>query len=435
MVISDNGASAEGGVTGSFNEMRFFNQVPESFEDNLAHIDELGGPAALQPLPVGLGLGGRHAVPALEARDLPRRLDRPVHPVAGRTASRPAARCACSTRTRSTWSRPCSTCSAIEPPERIRGVAQSPLEGVSFAHTFDDARRPRPSTPRSTSRCSATARSTTTTGARCARGRGRLHDGGQAGRKFGDPITPEILEELDRSGWELYDMATDPTEADNVAGRAPGSAARADRALVGGGREVQGAAARRRRRRRGSRRSARRPPSRARATSTTPAGRSVPAFAAPLVYNRPYSIEADVEIPDGGAEGVLLAQGGDAGGYTSTSRTAAALPLQLRRPRPLRGAVGRDGSPQAGTRCATSSSRPAQPDIANGKGAPGRGAALHRRRARRRDRVPAHDAARSSSSKGSAAASTSGPRRRSTQPPFPLHRHDPTRSRSTSPAS
>ena len=46
MVISDNGASAEGGVTGSFNEMRFFNQVPESFEDNLAHIDDLGGPSS-----------------------------------------------------------------------------------------------------------------------------------------------------------------------------------------------------------------------------------------------------------------------------------------------------------------------------------------------------------------------------------------------------
>jgi arylsulfatase len=36
---------------------------------------------------------------------------------------------------------------------------------------------------------------------------------------------------------------------------------------------------------------------------------------APLVYNRPHSITASVEIPSGGAEGVLLAQGGVAGGY------------------------------------------------------------------------------------------------------------------------
>ena len=46
MIISDNGASAEGGPTGSFNEMLFFNMVPENFEDNLAKIDELGGTKA-----------------------------------------------------------------------------------------------------------------------------------------------------------------------------------------------------------------------------------------------------------------------------------------------------------------------------------------------------------------------------------------------------
>ena len=30
----------------------------------------------------------------------------------------------------------------VEPPEAIRGVPQTPLEGVSFAHTFDDAGAP-----------------------------------------------------------------------------------------------------------------------------------------------------------------------------------------------------------------------------------------------------------------------------------------------------
>jgi hypothetical protein len=45
-------------------------------------------------------------------------------------------------------------------------------------------------------------------------------------------------------------------------------------------------------------------------------GAIVPPFATPPVFNRPYSIEAELEVPDHGAEGVLLAQGGDAGGYT-----------------------------------------------------------------------------------------------------------------------
>ena len=44
MFISDNGASAEGGPTGSVNENKFFNNVPDSLEQNLATIDELGGP-------------------------------------------------------------------------------------------------------------------------------------------------------------------------------------------------------------------------------------------------------------------------------------------------------------------------------------------------------------------------------------------------------
>ena len=44
MFISDNGASAEGGPTGSVNENKFFNNVPDSLEQNLAMIDQLGGP-------------------------------------------------------------------------------------------------------------------------------------------------------------------------------------------------------------------------------------------------------------------------------------------------------------------------------------------------------------------------------------------------------
>ena len=79
MVISDNGASAEGGPGGTTNEAQFFNNAQEPIEESLARIDEIGGPHHLQPLPVGLDLGGQHPVPPLEARDLPRRLVRSVH--------------------------------------------------------------------------------------------------------------------------------------------------------------------------------------------------------------------------------------------------------------------------------------------------------------------------------------------------------------------
>ena len=43
MVFSDNGASAEGGKAGSFNEHRFTAHVRESMDDNLAHYDDWGG--------------------------------------------------------------------------------------------------------------------------------------------------------------------------------------------------------------------------------------------------------------------------------------------------------------------------------------------------------------------------------------------------------
>jgi arylsulfatase len=45
-------------------------------------------------------------------------------------------------------------------------------------------------------------------------------------------------------------------------------------------------------------------------------GSPVPFSAAPRSYNRPWSITAEVVIPKGGAQGVLLAQGGCTGGYT-----------------------------------------------------------------------------------------------------------------------
>jgi arylsulfatase A-like enzyme len=46
VVVSDNGASGEGGPNGSFNENKFFNGVPDDVEENIARLDELGGPTS-----------------------------------------------------------------------------------------------------------------------------------------------------------------------------------------------------------------------------------------------------------------------------------------------------------------------------------------------------------------------------------------------------
>ena len=53
IVVSDNGASGEGGPNGSVNESKFFNGVPDDISPNLAMLDELGGPRTYNHYPNG----------------------------------------------------------------------------------------------------------------------------------------------------------------------------------------------------------------------------------------------------------------------------------------------------------------------------------------------------------------------------------------------
>ena len=122
----------------------------------------------------------------------------------------------------------------------------------------------------------------------------------------------------------------------------------------------------------------------------------MPFFAGAQVLNRPHSITADVEIPEAGAEGVLLAQGTSAGGFT--------LYVKDRRLHYTHNWVARellhvasDAELSAGRHELrfefepTGDARPRE-----GSRKPGPPAALHRRRARRRPRGPVHDAVRCS---------------------------------------
>ncbi len=103
-----------------------------------------------------------------------------------------------------------------------------------------------------------------------------------------------------------------------------------------------------------------------------PNTQSVPNFAAPKVLNRPHSITADVEIPEQGAEGVLLSQGTAAGGYS--------FYVQDGKLRYVHNYVGRqlltvesDDTVPAGTHQLRFEFEPTgQPDLAQGKGSPGR---------------------------------------------------------------
>jgi arylsulfatase len=58
IVVSDNGASQEGRLTGSFNEGLYFNQIPDDEALNLKLIDEMGGPMTYPHYPMGWAMAG-----------------------------------------------------------------------------------------------------------------------------------------------------------------------------------------------------------------------------------------------------------------------------------------------------------------------------------------------------------------------------------------
>jgi hypothetical protein len=136
----------------------------------------------------------------------------------------------------------------------------------------------------------------------------------ESGLPFGTPIPAERLTELDATGWELYRVAEDFAENHDVAAEnRPRLIEMIAQWYVEAGKydvlPVDG---------RGQQRFADERPVIAtdRSRYTYYSGtQEVPANAAARTLNRPYSIVAEVEIPEGGAEGVLISQGGVDGGY------------------------------------------------------------------------------------------------------------------------
>jgi arylsulfatase A-like enzyme len=311
MAVSDNGASSEGGPTGTTNEAQFFNNAQEPFEDSLAAIDELGGPRHFNHYPWGWTFAGNTPFRRWKRETYrggvsdPFIVSWPKGIKAGGEVREQYAHIIDMVPT-------VLDVLGIEPPATIRGVPQSPLHGTSFAHTFDDG---------------AAASGRTTQYFEMMGHRSIYHDGWravcpwpgpsftEAGKGFGEPISAETLSRLDAEGWELYHVAEDPAENHNLA------AEHRDRLIaliatwyVEAGKydvmPVDGS---------GLARFASEKPLIAAPRDRFvyyPNTQSVPFFAGARVLNRPHSITADVEIPEEGAEGVLLAQGTSAGGFT-----------------------------------------------------------------------------------------------------------------------
>lgn len=367
MVISDNGASAEGGPTGTSNEAQFFNNAQESLEDTLALIDEIGGPKHFNHYPWGWTWAGNTPF---------RRWKRETYRGGSSDPFIVSWPHGIKTRgeVRNQYAHLIDMVPTVldllglEPPATIRGVTQAPLHGVSFAHTLDDA--------------AATGEHRTQYFEMLGH-RSIYHDGWravcpwpgpsftEAGVGFGQPISAETLSRLDAEGWELYHVAEDVAETHDVAsehrdqlialigmwyaeagkyGVLPIDGSGLDRVLV----EKPLVAVPRDR------------------YVYKPGTQSIPFAAGPRVLNRPHSITASVDLPEGGSEGVLLSQGSAAGGYSlfvkddrlhyvhnyvgrSLHRVSSSEPLAAG-PHELRFEFEPTG----------------EPDFAHGRGAPGR---------------------------------------------------------------
>jgi arylsulfatase len=137
----------------------------------------------------------------------------------------------------------------------------------------------------------------------------------EAGKPFGEPISADTLTELDTKGWELYHVEKDWAENYNVAAENRPklielistwyAEAGKYNVLPIDGRGVPRIADER-------------PGIAINRTRYTyyPGTQEVPTNAAVKILNRPHSIVADVEIPPGGAEGILLSHGGIDGGFS-----------------------------------------------------------------------------------------------------------------------
>ncbi|HSV04868.1 MAG TPA: arylsulfatase, partial [Candidatus Binatus sp.] len=301
VVMSDNGASAEGGPRGSFNELYFFNLEPESLEENLRRIDDLGGPRAHGHYPWGWAWAGNTPLKRWKRETHEGGVADPLIVAWPRRLGRPG-------ETRHQYVHAVDLLPTvldvigIDPPAEIAGVPQRPFDGVSFAHTFTDADAPSAHVTQYYEMFGS---------------RALYHDGWKAvvfhplpGIAYGgeDPFRP-----FDEDQWELYHVAEDFSETEDLAAKEPDrlrelvalwwQAAEQNQVLPLTNRPGRHGDRRHRRDR----------------YELRPGIGSLPAAVAPNVRNRTFRVIAEIGVPAGrdaaAVEGVVIAHGSSSGGY------------------------------------------------------------------------------------------------------------------------
>jgi arylsulfatase A-like enzyme len=192
----------------------------------------------------------------------------------------------------------------INAPETVNGIPQKPIEGVSMAYTFEEANAKAPSTH------------TTQYFEMCCN-RGIYQDGWYAcTTPFAAPwlLATGTLPEVNDYAWELYDLAQDYSQNNNLKEKYPEKLKELQALFLAEAEKYQVLPL----------------DNRAFARYLTPrpsaaAGKSVftysgekagiPVDYAPNILNKDYTITAQITVPEGGAEGMIVTFGGRFGGY------------------------------------------------------------------------------------------------------------------------
>lgn len=202
VLLSDNGASSEGGPTGSLNDGRVWNQLPRTVEEADERLDEIGGPRIHNNYPWGWTVAGNTPF---------RRWKRETHeggvadPLVVHWPRGIAARGEVRTQYVHAIDVLPTLLDAIGigAPSAVRGVAQRPVDGFSFASTFTNA---------------DAAETHTTQYYEMLGCRALYQDGWKAVTyheiQFDEPG-------LDKAPWELYDLRADPSERNDLAAAEP----------------------------------------------------------------------------------------------------------------------------------------------------------------------------------------------------------------------
>ncbi len=302
-IAGDNGASAEGGPSGMFNEMSFFNGVPETLPEVLAKLDKWGGPETFPHYAIGWAVAG----------DTPCAYAKQVASDCGGTADGMVVRWPRGVKAGGEIRRQFHHVVDIAPtvlevagipePRSVNGTTQRPMEGTSLAYTFANGE----------------ARSRHTTQYfEIAGNRAIYHDGWLARVVHRAPWEQAPRTPLDQDKWELYDRNHDFSLADDLSAKHPQKLAEMkalflaeavkfdvlpidDRSIerldpaVAGRPDLMGG----------------------RTTLTLYDGMTGMLENAFInVKNRSSAITAELEIPAAGANGVVLAQAGRFGGWS-----------------------------------------------------------------------------------------------------------------------